>query len=104
MKKIIFTSFSILTLAVGLIGCNTLNTAANTGVTVVKAGGTVVKGGVGVVSRAGTAVVTTVGTGIDTLVGHRATSRDVQVYRKKGVVYRNGHAYHIKNGKYVLVR
>lgn len=104
MNRIILTSFSVLALTVGLVGCNTMNTAANTGVTVVKTGGKVVKAGVGVVSTAGTAVVTTVGAGIDTLVGRRASSHDVKVYQKKGVIYRNGHQYRVENGRYVLVR
>lgn len=38
------------------------------------------------------------------LVGKKASAHDVAVFNEKGVVYRNGHAYHIRNGIYVLVR
>lgn len=36
--------------------------------------------------------------------GRKATQRDIIVYRSKGVVYHDGHPYHIRDGKYVLAR
>ncbi|WP_131750079.1 hypothetical protein [Legionella beliardensis] len=56
----------------------------------------------------GTNVVTTTGTvvgsGVDLLVGRPVTHADMVVYRKHGVIYRNGHSYAIQNGRYIIVR
>ncbi|MDI9819159.1 MULTISPECIES: hypothetical protein [unclassified Legionella] len=80
MKKLLCTTLAVSALTIGLASCGTFNGM-----------------GMGVADPV-------VDTRVDTLSGHRATKQDIAVYRKKGVVYRNGHTYHIRNGKYILVR
>ncbi|QDP71633.1 hypothetical protein FOG18_03105 [Legionella israelensis] len=97
MKKLILTTMAVGALSVGLIGCGTRDDVGAT------AGGAV-GAGVGLAATGGTPVGAVVGAGVGGLVGKEATDRDIVIYRKKGVVYHNGKAYHIKNGRYVLVR
>lgn len=96
MKKLIITCTAIVGLSAMMTGCGWQH--------VNNAGDAVVNTGTGVVKTTGAVVDKTVGTGLDLLVGRHATSQDMKVYRKNGVVYHNGHAYKIQNGKYVLVR
>jgi hypothetical protein len=92
MNKILSSGLVIGSLVVGLIGCNSVETGA-TGV--VRAGETVADTGILASERI-------VQGSVDTLVGLTATAEDMVTYKKKGVVYHHGRAYHIKHGKYVL--
>lgn len=94
MNKLILAGVSALT--IGLSGCSTIHDVGN-------AGGAVVGTGVGFVTTAGSTAIGTVEKGVGVLVGSPASRHDVKTYNHKGVVYHNGHAYHIKNGRYVLV-
>lgn len=113
MKTVIITSSAIL-MTVGLVSCNTWNTAGSTvnngvrgganvvyhtGNAVVKGTGAVVGTGAAIVHGTGTAVTNTVGgvvgTGVGVLTGQSAN------YRQNQVIYHNGHRYILKNGRYV---
>ncbi|GGI81678.1 glycine zipper domain-containing protein [Legionella impletisoli] len=96
MKKLILSIFAISALSAGLIGCGTRGEVGATG-------GAAAGAGVGLAAT-GTPLGAAVGAGVGALVGKEATDRDVVIYRKKGVVYHDGVAYHIHNGRYVLVR
>lgn len=92
MKRILSSGLVIGSLVVGLMGCNAVQTGAQG---VAHAGETVVDTGIKaseIIARGG----------VETLVGLTATAEDMVTYRKKGVVYHHGRAYHIKHGKYVL--
>lgn len=78
MKKSVLVIIAISTLSLSLIGCGFRTEPEVVEVQQVK----VVKG---------------------PLVGHKAMQEDIVVYRTKGVVYRDGYAYHIRNGRYVVI-
>ncbi|ASQ45362.1 hypothetical protein [Legionella clemsonensis] len=103
MKKHILITLVLSAFTFGLTSCG-LGGITRTGTAVVGTGVDYVGTGVGYVGATGTRVVRTVGTGVGTWVGRVATDRDVVIYRKRGVVYHDGHAYRIHNGRYVLVR
>lgn len=91
MKKIIYAASSVSLLTLTLTGCGTWNNNNPAHY---------VNTGVGYVT---TPVVSTVG-GVRVWTGYPATRQDVVVFKKKGIVYKNGHTYTITEGKYVLVR
>ncbi|STX32060.1 hypothetical protein [Legionella birminghamensis] len=95
MNKLIFALAGLVSLM--LSGCGTQNAFNETGSAVMGTGARVVSTTGTVVQKSGTVVVK----GTRTLVGGVATATDRVIFQKKGVVYRDGHAYHIKNGHYV---
>lgn len=105
MKKIILGIVSVGALSLGLAGCGNRDDA---GTAAGSAAGGAVGAGVGFAATAGNPVGAAVGAGVGatvgSIVGKNATEQDMVVYRKNGVVYHDGHAYRISNGKYVLVR
>ena len=82
-KPIIISSFLLLT--VSLVGCNTLHNVGAFGANTVGAGVNVVTGTGAFLGR-----------GLDRGVGF-VTGRD-------GLIYRHGHYYKVKHGRYVYVR
>ncbi|KTD21559.1 hypothetical protein [Legionella londiniensis] len=107
MKKSSFLFFTVVTLAAALTGCGTTQTSAQGTAAGTAAGGTI-GAGVGLAATGGTpagaAVGAGIGAGVGALVGTEASQRDIIIYRQKGVVYHDGKAYHIRDGKYVLAR
>jgi hypothetical protein len=97
MNKIILSVVAVSAFSLNLMGCQPFNAVG-------RAGNTVVGTGVGLVSTTGATVGRAVGAGVDILVGRPATRNDMVAYRKNGVVYHNGHAYRIQNGRYVRAR
>lgn len=104
MKKLIIGCSVVMSL--NLVGCNTLDSASQF------SNNTVGKG-VKYVSTTGAYVGRTVGNGVGTVLGTGVgmvsgktvnTKQQVNTYNKKGLIYRDGHAYQVQNGKYVLVR
>jgi len=109
MQKLISSAIVLSVLSLALTGCgmqdDPVTTAGNAGAGFVKRGVTATGEAVGSgVKATGAVVGSGVSAGVGLLVGQTATEQDKLIYRKKGVVYRNGHAYHIRDGKYVLVR
>ncbi|MBA2657191.1 MAG: hypothetical protein H0U70_09480 [Tatlockia sp.] len=104
MKTILAGSF-VSVLALGLTNCGSmLSQAGTTGSRVVGTGVGVVGTGVNVIAGTGKAVVNTVGTSVNLLTGQRANYQDNMRYRQNGVIYRDGNAYRITNGRYILAR
>ncbi|MDI9817542.1 MULTISPECIES: hypothetical protein [unclassified Legionella] len=102
MHKMILAALAIGALSVGITGCGTRTQAAGMGA------GTMTGAGVGFLATgfnpAGAAIGAGVGAGVGGLAGTVASDRDVVIYRQKGVVHRDGVAYHIRNGRYVVVQ
>lgn len=96
MKKLLIISSTCL-FSLSLVGCQTMDSAA-------KAGGSVVDTGVHAISYTGHAVGSTIGTGVNYLTGHSTTQKTVNNYHRNDIVNHNGHQYRLHNGQYVLVR
>ncbi|QMT59847.1 MULTISPECIES: hypothetical protein [unclassified Legionella] len=102
--KAIITSTALL-MSLSLVGCNTMNQAAQySNQTVgagVKYGANVVGTGVGFIANTGAAVGhgvgRVVGTGVGVVTGHTVYKAQPQY------VDHNGHKYMLQNGRYVLV-
>ncbi|MGQ3889664.1 hypothetical protein ACQUW5_11595 [Legionella sp. CNM-1927-20] len=94
MKKLILTGTSVAILSAALVGCgfNTMDTV----------GGTLVSTSTGVVNTTGAVVSDTVG-GVAVLTGQPVVYRDMVAFRKHGVIYRNGHTYTVRHGRYVMI-
>lgn len=97
MKKLIINSTIIGIASLGIFGCGTMS---NIGA----AGQQITSTGVGYVTATTEAAGTIIGRGVGVLTGYPASYQDKVVYRRDGIVYRNGYAYKIYRGKYVLVR
>ncbi|MCE3044729.1 MULTISPECIES: hypothetical protein [Legionella] len=95
MKKVIFALAGAASIV--LTGCGTQNALNETGSAVMGTGARVVSTTGTVVQKSGTVVVK----GTRVVVGGVASATDRVIFQKKGVVYRDGHAYHIENGRYV---
>lgn len=102
MYKMILAALAAGALVAGMTGCGTRTQATGA------AAGTVTGAGVGFLATgfnpAGAAIGAGVGAGVGGLAGTVASDRDVAIYHQKGVVHRDGVAYHIKNGRYVVAR
>ncbi|AHE66610.1 glycine zipper domain-containing protein [Legionella oakridgensis] len=102
MNKIILALLVVGSLSVTITGCGTRTQAVGT------ASGTAAGAGIGFIASgfnpAGAAIGAGVGAGVGGLAGTVASDEDVMIYRQKGVVYRNGVAYRIQNGRYVTVQ
>lgn len=48
-------------------------------------------------------IETDVGDGVAVLTGRVSSYKDFNAYRRDGIIYHNGHAYKIQQGKYVLI-
>lgn len=112
MKKSLIISATLLA-SLSLVGCNSMNNAMNdTGNFATSTVGTgmhyttsVVGTGVGVVTGTGAAIGrgfgTVVGTGTGIVTGQRVYYKPTGYYHKTQVIYRHGHHYMLKNGRYV---
>lgn len=93
MKKLML---AVISMSLGLTACGFRDDGA-------VAGGAV-GAGTGFVATGGNPVGAVVGAGVGSLVGQRATRQDIVVYRNRGVVVHDGVSYHIRDGRYVVVR
>ena len=109
MKKLLLIS-SAIAISASLAGCNTMNDTANYANSTVGSGvkytARTVGTGVGVISDTGAAIGNGVGTvvngGVGMVSGHSTTYHHNTMHGTKAhMMYRHGHHYMLKNGKYV---
>lgn len=107
MKKLIISCSVLMSLS--LAGCNTMNDGMNSASqysnhTVGRGVHYVATTGATVGRTVGTGVTTVLGGGMGLVTGKTVSTKYVTHYNKNGMMYRNGHAYRLQNGQYVLVR